>query len=319
MKLTLSWSIVLACLGLSQPALAEYPDRPVKIVIGFAPGSGPDVIGRAISAQLFNDLGQSFVVQNLAGANGTIAIKNVISSAPDGYTLLYSSSSIAPTPYLYKNPNFDVEKDLAPIATSGILDGNLVLVQPSFPASNMREFIDYAKANRLFYGSPGHGNGLHLATELFAERAGLHMDHVPFRGASEVTTALLSGNIQVMFVTPPSVLPMVQSGMLKAIGFTGSKPFSELPNVPLVKDTVPTYPVQGSWGIFYAPKATPKAIVDKLNLAIRAALKQPAVANIVQKSGYEPDERTPEATADFFHREIVAVGEAVKAAKIQPE
>lgn len=317
-----AWFAALFCGALSlTPSVhaADYPDHPVKFIVGFAAGSGPDVITRTVGTQLTTDLGQAFYVQNQAGANGTVAIRAVATSPADGYTLLYSSASIASVPYLYKNPNFDVLKDLVPIATSGVLDGNLVLVQPSLPVSDMKEFVDYARTHKLFYGSPGYGNGLHLATALFNERAGIEMDHVPFRGASEVTAALLAGNVQVMFVTPPSVIALVQSGMLKAIGYTGAKPFPELPKVPLVKDSVPTYPVQGSWGIFFAPKGTPKEIVTKLNVAIRAALKQPAVANVVQKSGYEPDERSPEATAEFFKAEIEATAEAVKAAKIKPE
>ena len=316
------WTSVAAAgvLWFSPAACADgYPDRAVKVVIGFSAGSGPDVIGRAITSQLSQDLGQPFMVQNLAGANGLIAIKSVVGASPDGYSLLYSSSSIAPVPYMYRNPSFDLTKDLAPIATAGILDGDFVLVQPSLPVANIREFIDYARSHRILYGSPGIGNGLHLATELFNEKAGLKMEHVPYRGASEVTSALLGGSIQVMFVTPPSVFPMVKSGMLKAIGYTGSKPFAELPDLPLVKDTLPSYPVQGSWGMFFAPKGTPNDVIDKLNAAIQAALKQPAVANVVQKSGYDPDGRSPEETAQFFKKEIEAMAEAVKAAKIQPE
>jgi tripartite-type tricarboxylate transporter receptor subunit TctC len=144
------------------------------------------------------------------------------------------------------------------------------------------------------------------------------MEHVPFRGASDVTTALLNGSIQVMFVTPPSVLPLVQSGEVRAIGFTGSKPFPEAPEVPLVRDALPSYPVTGSWGMFYVPAKTPMAVVERLNGAIRAAMKAPAVVNVVVKSGYIPDERSAAETAAFFKKEVEAAGDAVRAAKIQP-
>ena len=225
------------------------------------------MLARAVAAQLGADFGQTFIVENRPGANATIASNVVVQSAPDGYTLLFTSDSIAPTPFIYKSLPYDVFKDLAPVATVGVLDGLLMLVNPSSPAHNVKEFIDYAKKNPVFYGSPGIGNGLHLAAALFNKATGLHMEHVPFKGASEVSAALLGGDINVMFVTPPSVIGLIKSGQLRALAFTGSKPFSELPDVPLMKDTVPDYPPIKGWGIFFAPAKTPPALIDKLNAA----------------------------------------------------
>jgi tripartite-type tricarboxylate transporter receptor subunit TctC len=306
-------------LALADAAKAQtYPDRPVHILVGFAAGSGPDVLARAVAAQLGADLGQNFIVENRPGANGTIATAVVTQAAPDGYTLLYTSDSIAPTPFIYKHLPYDVFKDLSPIATVGVLDGLLMLVNPSSPAHNVKEFIDYAKKNPVFYGSPGIGNGLHLAAALFNKATGLHMEHVPFKGASEVSAALLGGDINVMFVTPPSVIGLVKSGQLRAIAFTGAKPFPELPDVPLMKDTVPDYPPVKGWGIFFAPAKTPPALIDKLNAAIRHALTVPAVANVVQKSGYIPDNRSPAQVAEFFGAEVDGAQKAVQAAGIEP-
>jgi tripartite-type tricarboxylate transporter receptor subunit TctC len=307
------------CVALAAAARAQtYPDRPVHILVGFAAGSGPDVLARAVAAQLGADLGQNFIVENRPGANGTIATATVAQAAPDGYTLLYTSDSIAPTPFIYKSLPYDVFKDLSPIATVGVLDGLLMLVNPASPAHNVREFIDYAKKNRVLYGSPGIGNGLHLAAALFNKATGLSMEHVPFKGASEVSAALLGGNIDVMFVTPPSVLGLVKDGKLRALAFTGSKPFPELPDVPLMKDTVPNYPPVKGWGIFFAPAKTPAALVDKLNTAVRHALTMPAVANVVQKSGYVPDDRTPAQVAAFFRAQVDEAQKAVQAAGIEP-
>jgi tripartite-type tricarboxylate transporter receptor subunit TctC len=295
-----------------------YPERPVHILVGFAAGSGPDVLARAVAAQLGAELGQNFIVENRPGANGTIAGGVVAQAAPDGYTLLYTSDSIAPTPFIYKSLPYDVFKDLSPIATVGVLDGLLMLVNPSSPAHNVKEFIDYAKKNPVFYGSPGIGNGLHLAAALFNKATGLHMEHVPFKGASEVSAALLGGDINVMFVTPPSVLGLVKSGQLRALAFTGSKPFPELPDVPLMKDTVPDYPPVKGWGIFFAPAKTPSALIDRLNAAVRHALTVPAVANVVQKSGYVPDDRSPAQVAEFFRAQVDEAQKAVQAAGIEP-
>jgi len=307
-------------LGLAAAPLhaQDYPTQPVRILVGFTAGSGPDVLARTIATQLSVDLGKQFFVENQGGANGTLAIANLVKSAPDGHTLLYSSSSISPIPYIYKSLRYDILKDLAPIATIGVLDGLLVLVHPSSPVKTIADLVAEAKANRLVYGSPGIGNALHLAAELFNAKAGIKMDHVPFRGSGDVTNALLARSIHVMFVTPPAVIGLAQGGELRAIGFTGSKPYPELPAVPLVRATVPSLPVIGSWGMFYAPAGTPEPLVDKLNSAIRATLRVPAVAKIVQQAGYMPDERTAAQTAEFFRREVEDAREAVDAAGIKP-
>jgi tripartite-type tricarboxylate transporter receptor subunit TctC len=193
-----------------------------------------------------------------------------------------------------------------------------MLVDAKSPIKTVPEFIAHAKTNRVLYGSPGVGNVLHLAAELFNVKAGIAMQHVPYKGSSEVLTALLSGNVQVMFVTPVSVTGLVKEGRIRAIGFTGTRPFPEFPNVPLIKDLVPGFAPMGSWGMFFAPGKTPDAIADKLNAAVREALKVPAVAAIMQRDGYIPDNRGAADTATFFRQQVEMMGEAVKAAKIQP-
>ncbi len=294
----------------------QYPTRPVKVIVGFAAGSGPDVLARTVSAQLGTDLGQNFFVENRTGANGTIGISAVVQSPPDGHTLLFSSSSITPVPFVSKNVSFDILRDLKPIASVGILDGYLLLVHPSTPVHTVPEFIEYAKKSRMLYGSPGVGNSLHLVTELFKKHTGIPVEHIPYKGASEVQTALLGQSIHFMFVTPPSVLAVTKAGTLRAIGYTGSKPFPDLPNVPLVKNTLPDFSVSGSWGMFFAPAQTPDAIVNQLNAAVQKALTAPAVVNVVQRSGYVPDGRSAAQTAQFFREEVEAAGVAVRAAGI---
>jgi tripartite-type tricarboxylate transporter receptor subunit TctC len=295
-----------------------YPNRPVRLVVGFAAGSGPDIVARAVGAQLGADLGQNFFVENRLGANGTIAAKAVADAAPDGYTLLYTSSGFSTTPYIYKKATFDVLRDFAPIATAGILDGYLLVASTATPIKSVPDLIAYAKTNRVLYGSPGVGNLLHIVTELFNLKTGITLEHLPYRGASEVVNALLQGSIQVAFLTPTTTMALVEEGKLRAIGFSGRKPFPELPNVPLISASVPSFPPSSTWGIFFAPAKTPAAIVDKLNGAIQHALKVPAVANVVTKAGYIPDGRTAAQTTEFFRKEVEAAGEAVKAAGIEP-
>ena len=301
----------------SQLARAQsYPIRPVHVLVGFAAGSGPDVVARSVANQLGADLGRNFFVENRAGANGTIATNAVVQSAPDGYTLLFTSDSIAITPFVYKNLPYDIFRDLTPIATVGVLDGLLMLVNPSSPVHTVNEFIAYARKNRVLYGSPGIGNGLHLAAALFNKSTGLTMEHIPFKGASEVAVALLNGSIDVMFVTPSSVIALVKDGKLRAIAFTGSKAFPELPDVPLMKNSVSDYPPTSAWGMFLAPATTPPDIINKLNAAIRLALHVPTVSDVVERSGYIPDERSSAQTADFFRVQVEAAGKAVQAASI---
>jgi tripartite-type tricarboxylate transporter receptor subunit TctC len=312
---------------LALPALAalggiaraqQFPTRPVRVVVGFAAGSGPDVLARAVAAQLSIDLGQQFFVENKLGANGTIAIASVVQAEPDGHTLLFTSSSITPIPHLYTRLSFDLMRDLTPVATAGILDGFLMLVHPSLPARSVPEFIDYAKKNRVLYGTPGFGNILHLVTELFRIRTGIEMEHIPFKGASEVANALLAQNIHVMFVTPPSVLGLVKEGKLRAIGYTADKPFPDLPDVPLIPSFLPGYKQFGSWSMVLARAGTPQPVVEQLNAAVQKAIAAPKVAGVLRQSGYFPDGRNAVQTADFFRAEVARVGEAVKAAGIQP-
>jgi tripartite-type tricarboxylate transporter receptor subunit TctC len=296
----------------------QYPAHPVRVLVGFAAGSGPDLQARTIAQQLATDLKQSFFIENRLGANGTIAARAVATAAPDGLTLLFSSSSIAPTPHIYKSLGYDTLTDLRPIATSGILDGMLVLVDAKSPIRSIADLIAAAKAGRVLYGSPGVGNVLHLAPEMFAQKAGITLQHVPYKGSSEVANALLSDSVQLMFVTPVSVIGLVKQGRMRALAFTGTRPFPEFPDVPLLKDLVPGYQPFGSWGMFYAPGKTPDDIANKLNGAIRDALKVPAVADVMRRDGYVPDNRTAAETAAFFRSQVEAMGEAVKAAKIAP-
>ena len=306
------------CAGATAVLAQSYPDRPVRVVIGFAAGSGPDIQGRTVSQELGNSLGQQFYVENRLGANGTIAARSVAQSKPDGYSLLFSSSSIISTPYIYRNLGYDTLTDLRPIATIGQLDGMFMLVDSKSPIKTLAEFIARARVERVLYGSPGVGNGLHLATEIFARKAGISLQHVPYKGASEVMTALLGGSVQVMFVTPPSVMGLIKDGRVRPLAFTGTKPFPPTPDVPLMKDILPGYEPQGSWGMFFATGKTPDDIVEKLNFAIRKALQVPAVAGIMQRDGYIPDDRDSAATAAFFRKEVIQAAEAVKAAGIEP-
>jgi tripartite-type tricarboxylate transporter receptor subunit TctC len=307
-----------ALTAIGRVARAEtYPTRPMRVIVGFAAGGGPDIQARTLAQQLSKSMGQSFYVENRPGANGTIAARVAAQSDGDGYTLLFTSSSIISTPFIYKNLGYDTLTDLRPVATIGILDGLLMLVDASSPIHSVHEFIDYARNKHVSYGSPGVGNILHLAAEIFCQKAGIAMQHVPYKGASEVSAALLGGNVQVMFVTPPSVMGLLRDGRLRPLAYTGEKPFAAYPDVPLMRTIIPDYEPIGSWGMFFAPGKTPKSIVDTLNGAIREALLAPEVASVMARDGYVPDSRDAEQTAAFFRAQLVWAEAAVKAAQIE--
>ncbi len=240
-----------------------YPDRAVRVVVTFAPGGAPDVVARAIAAQVEIQLKQSLIIDNRAGANGIIGTQAVAHAPADGYTLLHASASFVVNPSIYKKLPYDIWKDFAPIANLGIGVGYLLLVNYSLPVKDTAEFIAYAKKNQIAYGSPGAGNTLHLASELFNVKAGIAMQHVPFRGTAPALNALLAGTIQAMFIPPAAALAYVESGQLRAIGFAGDIALKELPNVPLIKHTVPEFRVEGAWHGWFAPAKTPMDIVDR--------------------------------------------------------
>jgi tripartite-type tricarboxylate transporter receptor subunit TctC len=258
------------------------------------------------------------IVENRTGANGIVGMQAVATADPDGYTLLDTPAAFVINPSVYKTLPFDIFRDFAPVANAGIAAGYLVMVRPGLPVNTIGELIDYAKTHRVLYGSAGIGNTLHLAAALFCAKAGIEMEHVPFRGAAPIITALLSGTIDLTFATPTSS-SFVTSGQLRAIGFTGQAPLADLPKVPLVKDSLPSFDIEGSWEGWFAPGKTPPDVVAKLNIAIRAALKEPSFHDAILKAGYEPTDMSPAEFATFLHAEAERYAEAVKAAKIEPQ
>jgi tripartite-type tricarboxylate transporter receptor subunit TctC len=319
---SIKWSVVVALFALAAGTLLvaaeQYPSHPIRLIVPFAPGGAPDIVARIVAAAVEGPLGQSVIVENRTGANGIVGMQAAATADPDGYTLLDVPPAFVINPSVYKTLPFDIFRDFAPVANAGISAGYLVMVRPGLPVNSIAELIDYAKSHRVLYGSAGIGNTLHLAAALFCAKAGIEMEHVPFRGAAPIITALLAGTIDLTFTTSTSS-NFVTGGQLRAIGFTGKKPLPELPNVPLLKDTLPSFDVEGSWEGVFAPAKTPPDIVAKLNTVIRAALKEPSFHDAIEKAGYEPTDMLPAEFTAFVHAEAARYAEAVKAAKIEPQ
>ncbi|MCC6887939.1 MAG: tripartite tricarboxylate transporter substrate binding protein [Hyphomicrobiales bacterium] len=311
---------LMAALAAPVAAAAEkYPDRPIRLIVPFPPGGGNDIMARFVAAQVEAQVAQPVVIDNRGGANGIIGTQAVANAPPDGYTLLHVSSSFTINPAVYKKLPFDIFRDFVPVANAGIGAGYVVVVNPQLPIHNPADLIAYAKKNRIFYGSSGTGNPIQLAAESFKVHAGIEMDGVPFRGTAPGLTAVIQGSVQVMFVPPGSALAFIEGGQLRAIGFTGERPSSDLPGVPLVRDTVPTYSFTGAWHGWFAPAKTPDAIVRRLNAEVRAAVKVRKVIDGLRQTGYEPSDQSPEEFAVFVRKDAESIAEAVRAAKIEPQ
>jgi len=274
----------------------EYPTRPIRLVVGFAAGGTQDVIARLIGQSLSERLGQQIVIENRAGASSNIAAEAVIRSPPDGYTLFMVGPNNAINASLYDKLPFDFVRDTAPVA--GIMRvPNVMEVHPSVPAKSVPEFIAYAKANpgKINMVSGGTGTSVHVSGELFKLMTGVNMTHVPYRGAGPALTDLVAGQVQVMFDNLPSSIGHIRSGKLRALAVTTAKPSEALPGVPTVGEFVPGYEASAFFGIS-APKATPPAIVARLNSAINVVLADAKIKARIADLGGTP---LPGSPSDF--------------------
>jgi len=252
-----------------------YPSRPVRLIVGFAPGGTTDITARLIGQWLSERLGQQFLIENRTGAATNIATEAVVRAPADGYTLLLVTASNAINATLYDKLGFNFIRDIAPVA--GIIRYPLVMqVNPSFPAKTVPEFISHAKSNpgKVSYGSGGIGTSIHVASELFKMMAGIDMIHVPYRGGAPAMTDLMGGQIQVVFNPVPESMEHIKAGKLRPLAVTGATRSEALPDVPTVGDFVPGFEASALQGIG-APKDTPAEIVEKLNKEINAGLADP--------------------------------------------
>lgn len=299
-------------------ALAAYPERPVRVVLGFAAGGGSDILLRSITPGLAEILGQAVVVDNRPGAAGNVAMAAVAKAAPDGYTLLMGTPGLATNPSLYPNAGFDPVRDFAPISMVGNVQ-NVLIVKKSLPVATVSELIAYARANpgKLNMASPGAGSSQHLAAELFNAMAGISMVHIAYKGGAPALNDVVAGQVDLMFNVLPSALPQIKAGNVKALGVTGTRRARTLGNVPtLAESGLPGYSAV-TWNGILAPAGTPPAIVQRLNQAIVKVMQSPAVIERLQGMGQDVVTSTPEAFATFIRDEAAKWRKTIEAAKIR--
>ena len=313
--------VTTALMVLAGQAIAQnYPTKPIKIIDAFTPGGTTDILARMLVPHIQPRLGQVITVENRTGANGLIGSEYAARSAPDGYTFFVgSTSTLAVNQLLYKM-NFDPLKDFAPV-TLLAAQPLILVVHPSLPVNSVLELISYAKANpeALNYATPGIGNPLHLATELFKKMSGAPMAHIPYnRGSAAAYPDLLSGQVQLMFA-PMAILPMVKDNRLRALAVTGPKRLELLPDVPTVSESgVAGFEVT-IWNAAAVPAGTPKEAVDKLNAEIVRALNLPSVREQMASRGLDPIPSTPEEQLKFTLAEADRWGRLIKEIGIKVE
>jgi len=294
---------LLLALGVSAASQAQgtYPDRPVKLVVAFAPGSAPDLMSRAYVEKLKEQLGQPIVVDNRPGATGAIGADAVARAPADGYTILLNSSALAINPWVKKQP-FDFRKDLAPIARTAETP-YLITVNPKLPVHNLADFIDHAKKNpgRLMCATYGIASPPHLALELLKKEAGIDVVHVPYKTFGQVLPDLLSGQVQCSIDPPTAPAPHVASGAIRAIAHTGAGLMEAFPKVDAIGKRYPVATVVG-WQAIFAPAATPAPILTRLRSEWQKVLAAPAVQKLIRDSGFE----VSKGTLDDFTKEIEA-------------
>jgi tripartite-type tricarboxylate transporter receptor subunit TctC len=295
-----------------------YPTRPVRIVVGFPPGGGADIVARLIGQSLSERLGRPFVIENRAGAGSNIATEAVVNAAPDGYTLLLVSGANTINATLYDKLNFDFLRDIVPIASFTRAAGVMV-VNPQFPSRTASEFIAYAKANpgKLNMASGGNAGAPHIYGELFKMMAGVDMVHVPYRGAPFALTALFAGEAHVMFDTVSTSIEHIRAGKLRALAVTAAMRLDVLPDIPTLGEIVPGYEGSVFSGIG-APRGTPPEIIERLNQEINAALADERMKARLAALGYTLFPGSPADFAKFIADETEKWGKVVKFAGMKP-
>jgi tripartite-type tricarboxylate transporter receptor subunit TctC len=284
----------LACVAGAARAADDYPNHPVRWLVGYPPGGSTDIVARLIGQYLSEHLGQQFVIENKPGAGNNLATEMATKADPDGYTVLLVNPANAINATLYKNLTFNFIRDMAPVA--GIIRvPNVMEVNPSVPAKTVAEFISYAKANpgKVNMASAGVGTSTHLSGALFMMMTGTELVHVPYRGAAPALADLLGGQVQVLFDNLPSSIGHIKGGRLRPLAVTTAKRSDALPDVPTVAETVPGFEASVFYGMG-VPKGTPRAVIDKLNKAVNAALADPAMQAKLAELGGASIAGTPE-------------------------
>jgi tripartite-type tricarboxylate transporter receptor subunit TctC len=313
-KLLAATAALAGLTGFSTGAAAAYPDHPIRLVVGFSAGGTTDVAARIVGKEISQELGQPVVVENRPGAGSNIATELVARAKPDGYTLYMVAVTSAINQTLYKNIKFNLVKDFAPVALA-VKVPNVLVVNPKVPVHSVKELVAYAKANpgKLNFASSGSGTSIHMAGELFKQRAGVDILHVPYKGSAPAETDLMGGQVQMMFDNMPAAWPHVKAGKLRALAVTTAERSKTAPDLPTMEESgFPNFDVSSWFGIL-APAGTPADVVNKLNAAIEKAISKPDVQKRFTDLGAVTAKTTPAEFGEFIKSEVATWAKVVKA------
>jgi tripartite-type tricarboxylate transporter receptor subunit TctC len=299
-------------------AQKTYPEKPIRFLIANAPGGGLDITARVTGPVVSAALGQQLIYDNRAGATGSIAAETVAKSAPDGYTIMVGAiGNLAVNPHLYKGLGYDPIKDLAPV-TFAVSGSNVLVVHPTLPVKSVQEFIAHLRKNpgALTYGSSGSGNAGHLAAELFSSMTKTKMVHVPYKGGAPAMTAMLSGEVQLIFASPPTAQTQIKAGRVRGLAVTTARRSLVLPELPTIAESgLPGYETDNWYGIVVAAK-TPRPIIDRLNREFGRALNMPEIKDALLRTGLEAAPGTPDAFGAYINSEYTKWGKLIRDAGI---
>jgi tripartite-type tricarboxylate transporter receptor subunit TctC len=301
----------------TQTQAQSYPNRPIRLISPFPAGGGNDVLARIIGAKLADRMGASIVVENRPGAGAVIGIQALARSAPDGYTLMLSGSTLAVAPTLYKTAPFDANKDFAPIALVAHYPF-LLVTTAAFPAKTVPELLKLAKEKpgEIMYASPGAATSQHLFTELLKVRAGIDIRHIPYNGTAPAVIDIVAGRVSLMFAAAAPSIPLFKDGTLRALGVSSAARLAELPDIPPLADTVPGFD-ESNWSIILAPVGTPRDVVNKLHAELKTVMAMPEVEKHLANIGMLPIvSQSPEALQTFISTEVERWGKIVRQAGI---
>ncbi|WP_404994568.1 tripartite tricarboxylate transporter substrate binding protein [Cupriavidus pauculus] len=299
---------------------AAFPNRPIRLIVPFAPGGSVDIAGRLITDAWGRQLGQPMVADNRAGASGNIGMDQLAKAKPDGYTLAINNVALAVNPALFAKLPFDTARDFASVGTMGTSQ-HVLVVNNALPAKNVKELIALAKAQpgKLSFGSAGSGSTFHMAAELFKSESGADIMHVPYKGGGPALVDTMAGQVQMSFPVLSAALPQVQAGKLRALAVTGPRRSPLMPDVPTMAEAgLPNY-VFETWFIVSAPAGTPKDVLARLNQTLNAALAQPELKARLIKEGFEPLTMSPAQADAMLRKEMVRWAAQIKQAGITPE
>ncbi len=297
-----------------------FPVRPMRVVVPFPAGGNVDTYIRQLARHMEFSLGQPLVIDNRGGANGIVGCDIVAKAAPDGYTILATSIAFAVNPAMYKKLPYESAKDFTPITNYANGLGYILAAHPSLPATTVKELIALARKQHLRYGTAGIGNGQHLAGALFSQKAGIEMLHVPYKGGGPVLTAVLGGEVHLNFPGASVALPHVKSGKLRALGFTGDKRISSLPEVPTIAESgLPGFNFDTGWHALFAPPKMAAALVNRFHAEVRKAFENTQLRETFSSTGYEPAAAAPAEFDKLFRADLKKYAEIVRAAKIEAQ